>query len=279
MVTRRVKTGGAYVGSGGLGAPSPPQWQNTYEDQEFTGAYVSDPGGGPDQWQYSGSAAYAGHNPVVFDGTSDYLSIASDPFPTTPEYFTAAFCFRPASFASQRNILHANASMVVRLQITSGYPQVILNCTTGGAQSLTTATAPETGQMNVLQIAGRCAADSADSVLTVWLNGVEIGAYAGILSGGYVNYSSWGLFAGNAGGNKFAGDASLAWVTFGATAAHYITPSTYDFNDIRDLGADGSAPGVVPQVFYGGQQTASEWNTGDNQGSGADWTMAGDGVV
>lgn len=56
MVTRRVKTGGAYVGSGGLGAPSPPQWQNTYEDQEFTGAYVADPGGGPDQWQYSGSA-------------------------------------------------------------------------------------------------------------------------------------------------------------------------------------------------------------------------------
>ena len=59
MVTRRVKTGGAYVGSGGLGAPSPPQWQNTYEDQEFTGAYVFDPGGGPDQWQYSGSAAYS----------------------------------------------------------------------------------------------------------------------------------------------------------------------------------------------------------------------------
>jgi hypothetical protein len=54
VVTRRVKTGGAYVGAGGLGAPSPPQWQNTYEDQEFTGAYVADPGGGPDQWQYSG---------------------------------------------------------------------------------------------------------------------------------------------------------------------------------------------------------------------------------
>jgi hypothetical protein len=52
VVTRRVKTGGAYVGAGGLGAPSPPQWQNTYEDQEFTGGYVADPSGGPDQWQY-----------------------------------------------------------------------------------------------------------------------------------------------------------------------------------------------------------------------------------
>ena len=58
MVTRRVKTGGAYVGAGGLGAPSPPQWQNTYEDQEFTGSYVADPGGGPDQWQYSSGFAY-----------------------------------------------------------------------------------------------------------------------------------------------------------------------------------------------------------------------------
>jgi hypothetical protein len=59
VVTRRVKTGGAYVGAGGLGAPSPPQWQNTYEDQEFTGAYVADPGGGPDQWQYSGGSGVA----------------------------------------------------------------------------------------------------------------------------------------------------------------------------------------------------------------------------
>lgn len=57
MVTRRVKTGGAYVGAGGLGAPSPPQWQNTYEEQEFTGAYVTDPGGGPDQWQYIGGGS------------------------------------------------------------------------------------------------------------------------------------------------------------------------------------------------------------------------------
>lgn len=52
MTTRRVKTGGAYIPSWGLGVPSPPQWQNTYVDQVVAGAYVADPGGGPDQWQY-----------------------------------------------------------------------------------------------------------------------------------------------------------------------------------------------------------------------------------
>ena len=50
MTTKRVKTGGAYVTSSGLGAPVPDQWQNTYEEQEFTGGYVVDPGGGPAQW-------------------------------------------------------------------------------------------------------------------------------------------------------------------------------------------------------------------------------------
>jgi hypothetical protein len=79
VVTRRVKTGGAYVGAGGLGAPSPPQWQNTYEDQEFTGAYVADPGGGPDQWQYSGSGGdvpFLANNEVILVNNETILANA-----------------------------------------------------------------------------------------------------------------------------------------------------------------------------------------------------------
>ena len=84
MVTRRVKTGGAYVGAGGLGAPSPPQWQNTYEDQEFTGAYVADPGGGPDQWQYSGGGSDPGGFSAVLNTSTGVMTITGSGFGTKP---------------------------------------------------------------------------------------------------------------------------------------------------------------------------------------------------
>jgi hypothetical protein len=290
VVTRRVKTGGAYVGAGGLGAPSPPQWQNTYEDQEFTGAYVADPGGGPDQWQYSGSGiAYPGHNLVVFDGTNDYMAIASNPFGVAPEYFSAAFYVQPESLAAStnHNLLWANSQMVIRITHTTGIAYCALQ-NVDGASLIPASTVPViAGQPNVIQIAARSATSELDSWCEVWVNGVSSGRIGGVAgqSGGFLfnTYSQWGLFATYAGGSKFGnaggpagGSAGLAWITAGATAAHYITPGTYDFNNIRDLGVDGSAPGVTPIVFYGGKQTAANWNAGTNQGSGSDWTMQGD---
>jgi hypothetical protein len=71
MTTRRVKTGGAYISSGGLGAPSPPQWQNTYEDRTFVGSYVADPGGGPAQYQYSSTGA--GVSNLLLESNSNLL--------------------------------------------------------------------------------------------------------------------------------------------------------------------------------------------------------------
>ena len=51
---RYVRTGAGYVTDPGGG---PDQWQVQYEWQEEVGAYVADPGGGPDQWQVTTSGA------------------------------------------------------------------------------------------------------------------------------------------------------------------------------------------------------------------------------
>ena len=242
----------------------------------------------------AGGESYPGHNMVVFDGTNDYMTIGANPFGTTPEYFTAAFYVQPESLAASTNhtLLWANASMVIRIWHTTGLMQVYLK-NAGGTSFNTLAyeTVPVVaGSPNVIQIAGRSAAAYEDSFVSVWVNGALSCAMAGQpgLSGGFTfdTYSQWGLFAtygalnkfGNAGGPA-GGSAGLVWITAGATADHYITKADYDFNNIRDLGVDGSAPGVTPIVFFGGQQVAADWNLGTNQGSGSDWTMAGDGVV
>lgn len=82
-VNRRVKTGGAYVTDPGGG---PSQWQNTYENRPFDGSYVDDPGGGPDQWQYLDVSAVApGDVPALAvwfkgdDGSGTALLDSADP--------------------------------------------------------------------------------------------------------------------------------------------------------------------------------------------------------
>ncbi len=245
-------------------------------------------------WRRGGSGGvYPGHSLVVFDGTNDYMTIAANPFGVAPEYFSAAFYVQPESLAgaTNHNLLWANAQMVIRLSATTGIAYCALQNVGGVPFNLNIGTeAVIAGQPNLIQVAARSATSEANSYAEIWVNGVSSQAVTGSagVSGGFLfnTYSQWGLFATYAGGSKFGnaggpagGSAGLAWITAGATAAHYITPGTYDFNNIRDLGVDGSAPGVTPIVFYGGEQTAANWNAGTNQGSGSDWTMVGDGVV
>lgn len=229
--------------------------------------------------------AYPGHNMVVFDGTNDYMTITANPFGVAPEYFSAAFYVQPESLAAStnHNLLWANAQMLIRITHTTGLPVVTLE-NVGGTPLTPVCTVPViAGQPNVIQVAARSATSAADSWCEVWVNGVSSGSTGGIAgqSGGLIfnAYYQWGLFASYWGNSKFGnvggGSAGLAWITAGATAAHYITQGTYDFSNIRDLGVDGSAPGVTPIVFYGGEQTAANWNAGTNQGSGSDWTMNG----
>lgn len=245
-------------------------------------------------WRRGGSGiAYPGHNLVVFDGTNDYMTIAANPFGVAPEYFSAAFYVQPESLAgaTNHNLWWANAQMVLRIAASTGIPAAILQNVDGTSFNLSVGTqAVIAGQPNLIQVAARSATSYSDSYAEIWVNGVSSQATGGSpgASGGFLfnTYSQWGLFATYAGGSKFGnaggpagGSAGLAWITAGATAAHYLRKETYDFNNIRDLGIDGSAPGVTPIVFYGGAQTAANWNAGTNQGSGSDWTMQGDGVA
>lgn len=46
-----------------------------------------------------------------------------------------------------------------------------------------------------------------------------------------------------------------------------------------DLSAFASAGATPAKVFFGGQQTAANWNAGTNQGTGGDFTMTGDVTV
>jgi hypothetical protein len=222
-------------------------------------------------------ASYPGHNAVVFDGTSDYLTSPSDPFGGTHSYFTAVFIVNPTSVAAQKQFLFANS--LARLTMAPG----------GGTQLLfTNINGPNTGGGTVPLVAGQdnvvhfaAYNDGADTRAYVWVDGVLSGSgIVGTATGmTFGTYTDWRLFDNVAGTARFSGEVKLAWITAGDTAAHYITPSDYDFGNERDLGVDGSAPGVTPIVFYGGTQVAADWNAGTNQGSGADWTMQGDGTT
>jgi hypothetical protein len=274
MVTRRVRTGAGYVADPGGGKRI---WEATYEDQEFTGSYVADPGSGKAVWEYGAPASYPGHNAVVFDGTSDYMTSPSDPFGGTHSYFTAVFIVNPTSVAAQKQFLFANP--LVRLTMIAGGAPT-LNFVNINGPNTSAGTVPlVVGQDNTVHFAAYN--DGSVTRAFVWVDGALSGSGDIVTATGmtFGTYASWYLFANNTPGAWFPGEVKLAWITAGDTAAHYITPTDYDFGNERDLGVDGSAPGVTPIVFYGGTQVAADWNAGANQGSGADWTMNGDGTT
>lgn len=145
MVTRRVKTGGRYVTDPGGG---PAQWQNTYEDREYTGSYVTDPGGGPAQWQYTyDTSSYAGHNTVVFH--QDYLTRSASLGITTPSGFFFAAKLNVAAlpaagswglFNVGRNSAGAAAGVRVAVSDTGGLDLAFRD--TGANAPVLVATAP-----------------------------------------------------------------------------------------------------------------------------------------
>lgn len=224
-----------------------------------------------------GTSPYPGHNAVVFDGTSDYLTSPSDPFGGTHSYFTAVFIVNPTSVAAQKQFLFAN-SLARLTMVAGGVPQLLFTNING--PNTGAGTVPlVAGQDNVVHFAAYN--DGVTTYASVWVDGaLSVSNSTGTATGmTFGTYTDWRLFDNVAGTGRFAGEVKLAWITAGDTAAHYITPTDYDFGNVRDLGVDGSAPGVTPIVFYGGQQVAADWNAGTNQGSGADWTMSGDGVA
>lgn len=225
-------------------------------------------------WRGGASAPAYAHNMVVFDGTSDYLTSPSDPFGGTHSYFTAVFIVNPTSVAAQKHFLFANSA--ARLTMAAGGGPAFILSGINGANIGVSTVSLVAGQDNVVHFAAYN--DGATTYASAWVDGVLGGSGSTVTATGmtFGTYTDWRLFDNVAGTGRFGGEVKLAWITAGDTAAHYITPTDYDFGNERDLGVDGSAPGVTPIVFYGGTQVAADWNAGTNQGSGADWTMVGD---
>lgn len=225
------------------------------------------------------STPYPGHNMVTFDGANDYMSLASNPFPATAEYFTAAWCINPTNFSVARQLLFANAGARVTIAATTGIPQ--LNFISINGVSLTSGTVPlVAGQKNIVQVNARCGPTMADTYYGIIVNGVlseEADGVGGTNGLTFSTYSAWRMFANLTPGAWFLGGVGFAWLTAGDTAAHFITdPSKfYSASGDVDLGADFSSPGIRPIVGYGGRQVAADWNAGTNLGSGSNWTMAG----
>jgi hypothetical protein len=231
-----------------------------------------------------GAAAYPEHTRVIIDGNSDAMSIANNPFGTNVEYFSAAFWIDPAFLnVGSQTIFHA--ATTARIYIPASSSGVAVSFAGVNGPALTTPTQNLLlEQPNCIQIAGRCAASSGNSTMSIWINGVLSQTATAWGSGGFAfqNYNATGyrIFSTIGAAAYFKGGARLAWITTGATSAHYITPSTYDFwngGTARNLGATGNAPGVTPIVFYGGTQTYLGWQAGTNQGSGSNWTSVGEG--
>jgi hypothetical protein len=291
VVTRRVKTGGAYVGAGGLGAPSPPQWQNTYEDQEFTGAYVVDPGGGPDQWQYSGSGI--AYTPVTFDGYSDWLNRGGNLTGVVDSgYFTIAAKLNLNSTAAQTILACApgtsGTTPVVSLtkNVSGGITLAFRDSTNAAAVGVLTLSdgSDLITDLNTDYTIHVAASKDGGGVARCWINGVETAlsqggvpwSLAGDVDLTHAGITNWRIGVNAAEiANYLNSDVSFVWFHAGATSAAYITdPTKFYTVDGANLGANGSTPlgGTQPLIYMTG--TAGEWNQGRNLGSGGNFTRA-----
>lgn len=218
------------------------------------------------------------HNMVVFDGTNDYLlrnSVLDGSVSTTKLTFVAVI--NPTNVGSVFRLLHGQVAPVpLHLSVgTTGNLQ--LQVTDEGFSAGVSAPTIPAGIVNSVRQTIHVAVDWATSDLKVWVNGA-------LKSNGTVYwigttslnitalYNPWALCANSGGTAKFAGQAGLI-----AMFADHITDPALFYDggdtDIDALIAATTLP--TPLIYFGGRQTAANWNAGTNQGTGGNFTMQG----
>jgi len=227
---------------------------------------------------------------VVFDGVNDYMTKSGNMGLGSVGYLTMACKVKFNAAGSQRMLGAWNGTNYLiqfwrnttnlTLQI-SDYPAV------HGIQTWTAATTlfDETTEWTLHVAVSKDGSGSGRA----WANGVELTPKTPwVLTPGDIDLSTitgWRIGRSFADSQDLNANLSFLWLAAGATPDYYITDPSKFYNSAVgqptdvDLGDDGSNPGVVPLIFFGGLQTAADWNAGTNLGTGGDFTMNGDNVT
>lgn len=227
------------------------------------------------------------HNMVVFDGTNDYLR------KTSGAGFLPDGTYGTFAFKLKRNVVGGGVQYIWHgydgitgfnyLRFTAANTLEICLADSGFTAGVSLATLASGLNSTTAAYTGHIAFSGAGAgTVRCWINGTETTeSLAGITydyGPGALNFSTLvthSIGTQQTGALRLEGNLGLFWFAMGTTSAHYITDPTafYASGDV-DLGS-GTVSGVTPRLFYGGQQVATNWNAGTNQGSAGNMTMNG----
>lgn len=241
----------------------------------------------------AGGAAYA-HNMVVFDGTADALyRFNATHVGCANTGYTVATKFALASAVSsgtEARIITArsSASTVLALRlirdVTGLYVWATTNTSAGEAHTYSNyltgldETEPHTyhvahsiGTQGVVYVDG---VDVTDTVYSAAGTG-SVNSFTSADNDYAIGATITGVAASPSLYTYTAMSMGFVFINMGtvdATASHFYDGGDVEFHD----GADWIAAASRPQIFFGGNQTAANWNAGTNLGTlGEDYMMSG----
>ncbi|MDP2322560.1 MAG: hypothetical protein Q8N51_00840 [Gammaproteobacteria bacterium] len=228
------------------------------------------------------SSALIAWTAVTFDGTNDYLMRSGAIFSADADYLTIVIRFKRNSSSTQRLFDSGVSASIARVVVgitSSALIFSFIDSTNGkgfSSGSVSLGQTLDTTTTYTLHIA--CSV--ASGVTQIYLNGTPLSSspFSWSLTAATINLSTIvtsAIGSTLAAGSKANADLSLVWIGAGMSSSYYITDPSKFWNagGTPALGADGSAPGAVPQIFYGQLQDAAGWNAGTNQGTGGNYTM------
>lgn len=230
---------------------------------------------------------YADHRAVTFDGVNDYLEKVTNPGLADGQFFTVVAKYRKAAATTQR-VFHCSSATSGQFSMyhTSAGVITVTAIAQSGSPATGNASVSSQSLLNSWYTVHACF-NAAANVKKLFVNGAQV--TLGIptwTTPGSIDFSALtGMRIGEifTDGQKLDGDLAFVWIRTGNTADSYIDDPSKFINltdgSAVNLGPDGSYPGAVPQVFFGGRQDETQWNAGTNQGSGGNFTMVGDGVA
>lgn len=127
-------------------------------------------------------------------------------------------------------------------------------------------------------------ADTVTGEIKTYINGALFEHETGLPTGtfDFSGATQWYMFRNifdGTGTTRYVGLIERLWIGCGTTSAYFVDdPELFYKNGApTDLGADGTRGGRLPapQLFFGGRQTIADWNTGNNQGTGSNFTVTG----
>lgn len=238
---------------------------------------------------YPSGVSYS-HGSVTFNGTNTYLNRGAN--------LTGIADASVVLFYAKFNLTSLAAARTLLLGTALGATRLLVSVSAAGALAFTALDEAGDGNAGLIAGNGTISAGVTYQLQIYFDPTVGTGEYklfptggplasASITATGNVGALGWvtdslppdeWVIGSNATGTAYLyGSVSALW--FGIDATGFGVNSFFNEStgaDV-DLGTDGTLSGLAaPLIFYGGRQTAANWNAGTNQGTGGDFTKNGD---